>query len=99
MLKMMEKYANNLEELVAEKTKQLTDEKKKTDLLLYRMLPGWVLIPTDILAAMKLWLIVSRLFDDFFQNYSRCFEIWENDSRWTLQGCNCLLFGHLRIYG
>ncbi len=40
MLKMMEKYANNLEELVADKTKQLTEEKKKTDLLLYRMLPG-----------------------------------------------------------
>ena len=42
MLKMMEKYANNLEELVAEKTKQLVDEKKKTDRLLYRMLPGYV---------------------------------------------------------
>ena len=40
MVKMMEKYANNLEELVAEKTIQLTEEKKKTDLLLYRMLPG-----------------------------------------------------------
>ena len=49
MLKMMEKYANNLEELVAEKTKQLVDEKKKTDRLLYRMLPGWVSMSTGYL--------------------------------------------------
>ena len=40
MLRMMEKYANNLEELIGERTKQLTEEKKKTDTLLYRMLPG-----------------------------------------------------------
>ena len=38
-MKMMEKYASNLEELVGERTRQLTDEKKKTDMLLYRMLP------------------------------------------------------------
>ena len=36
---MMEKYANHLEDLVNERTKQLEDEKKKTDSLLYRMLP------------------------------------------------------------
>ena len=40
MLKMMEKYANNLEELVADRTRQLEVEKKKTDALLYRMLPS-----------------------------------------------------------
>ena len=40
MLKMMENYANNLEALVADRTKQLEDEKKKTDTLLYRMLPS-----------------------------------------------------------
>ena len=37
---MMETYANNLEELVNERTGQLIDEKKKTDSLLERMLPG-----------------------------------------------------------
>ncbi|XP_078348931.1 atrial natriuretic peptide receptor 1-like isoform X2 [Oculina patagonica] len=36
---MMEKYADNLEELVIERTGQLIEEKKKTDALLERMLP------------------------------------------------------------
>lgn len=39
MLRMMEKYASNLEDLVNDRTKQLVEEKKKTDMLLYRMLP------------------------------------------------------------
>lgn len=39
MMEMMEKYANNLEELVDERTSQLQDEQKKTEALLYRMLP------------------------------------------------------------
>ena len=39
VLNMMEKYAYNLEELVEERTGQLVEEKKKTDRLLYRMLP------------------------------------------------------------
>jgi len=43
MLGMMEKYANNLEELVEEKTQQYMEEKKKADLLLYSMMPVSVL--------------------------------------------------------
>ncbi len=39
MLAMMEKYANNLEALVDERTQLLIDEKRKTDALLYEMLP------------------------------------------------------------
>lgn len=39
MLAIMEKYAYNLETLVQERTNQLTEEKKKTDALLNRMLP------------------------------------------------------------
>ena len=42
MIKMMEKYTDHLEELVADRTKQLEDEKAKTDELLYRMLPRLV---------------------------------------------------------
>jgi len=35
----MEKYANNLEELVEEKTQKYMEEKRKADLLLYSMMP------------------------------------------------------------
>lgn len=38
----MEKYAYNLEGLVQERTNQLMEEKKKTEALLHRMLPKWV---------------------------------------------------------
>ena len=40
ILAMMEKYAYNLEEIVEERTQQLMEEKKKTDRLLYKMLPS-----------------------------------------------------------
>ena len=39
MLSMMEKYTNNLESIVNERTKQLELEKSKTNELLYKMLP------------------------------------------------------------
>lgn len=42
MLAMMEKYANNLEAVVAERTEQLRLEKKMTENLLLRMLPRYV---------------------------------------------------------
>lgn len=41
MLAIMEKHANNLENQVAERTRLLTEEKKKTDALLYSMLPRY----------------------------------------------------------
>lgn len=39
MIAMMEKYTDHLEDIVSERTKELQEEKKKTDELLYRMLP------------------------------------------------------------
>ncbi|XP_002740930.1 atrial natriuretic peptide receptor 2-like [Saccoglossus kowalevskii] len=39
MVLMLEKYTENLETIVADRTAQLVEEKRKTDLLLYRMLP------------------------------------------------------------
>ena len=41
MIHMLEKYANNLEDLVEERTVALNEEKDKTDRLLYRMLPRY----------------------------------------------------------
>ena len=42
MIKMLESYSNDLEELVAERTDELAVEKQKTDRLLYQMLPPYV---------------------------------------------------------
>ncbi|OWR43587.1 receptor guanylyl cyclase GC-II [Danaus plexippus plexippus] len=42
MFEMLEKYSNNLEELIKERTEQLDMEKKKTEQLLNRMLPRTV---------------------------------------------------------
>ncbi|UMM31890.1 hypothetical protein L5515_005910 [Caenorhabditis briggsae] len=39
---MLESYASSLEEEVSERTKELVEEKKKSDVLLYRMLPKTV---------------------------------------------------------
>jgi hypothetical protein len=38
----LEKYAENLENLVNARTAELEEEKRKTDILLYRMLPRFV---------------------------------------------------------
>ena len=40
IMAMMEKYAVNLEEIVNERTMEVVEEKKKTDRLLYKMLPS-----------------------------------------------------------
>jgi len=39
MLQKLEKYADNLENIVEQRTAELMDEKQKTDMLLHRMLP------------------------------------------------------------
>jgi guanylate cyclase len=41
VLNMMEKYAGSLEQEVADRTKALLEEQKKSDILLYRMLPRY----------------------------------------------------------
>jgi hypothetical protein len=43
VFQMLENYASNLEADVEERTKELIEEKKKSDILLYRMLPKQVL--------------------------------------------------------
>ena len=39
MVTMMEQHANHLEQLVEERTRQLNEEKEKTEKILYRLLP------------------------------------------------------------
>lgn len=39
ILDKLEKYATNLEDIVNQRTSELVEEKKKTDLLLYSMMP------------------------------------------------------------
>ena len=39
MVTMMEKHAKHLEQLVEERTRQLNEEKEKTEKILYRLLP------------------------------------------------------------
>lgn len=41
---MMEKYANNLENTITDRMRQLTEETKKADILLYKFLPRYVSI-------------------------------------------------------
>ncbi len=44
MIALMEQYSNQLENIVAERTQELQVEKKKTEDLLYKMLPQYVCI-------------------------------------------------------
>jgi len=44
ILKMMEKYSASLEQNISERTKQLTEEMKKSDMILYRMMPKYNII-------------------------------------------------------
>ena len=44
MLQKLEKYADNLENIVQHRTAELMDEKQKTDMLLYRMLPPYAVL-------------------------------------------------------
>lgn len=48
MMEMMLKYANNLEQLVEERTLLLREEKKKSENLLLRILPKYVAIATRL---------------------------------------------------
>ena len=49
MIYMMENYANNLEDIVTERTSQLIEAKRETEELLYKIFPRYCLI----------WLFVS----------------------------------------
>ena len=57
VLEKLEKYTGNLEDIVSARTRELTEEKKKTDLLLYSMMPQsvhnivWVFLYASVIEA------------------------------------------------
>ena len=57
MVKKMEAYAINLEEIVKSRKAELVEEKKKSDRLLYKMLPSYV--PNQMIRRMLLFNLCS----------------------------------------
>jgi nitrate/nitrite-specific signal transduction histidine kinase len=60
MLQKLEKYANHLESQVKERTAALEEEKRKTDMLLYRMLPPLVTVATAHMRKTRIKLLFVR---------------------------------------
>jgi hypothetical protein len=67
MVGLLEKYASNLEGLVAQRTRELADEKERADRLLYQMLPKYVHV-VPFLYRFDLFLYTHAL-------YTLCFTI------------------------
>ena len=61
MLAMMEKYANNLEALVEERTQLLIEEKQITDSLLHEILPRPVAEQLKQVKQIKFYIILLQL--------------------------------------
>ena len=53
MLQKLEKYADNLEIIVQQRTAELEDEKMKTDMLINRMLPPLVIINSHLCHGLR----------------------------------------------
>jgi len=65
MLQKLEKYADNLENIVQQRTAELYDEKQKTDMLLYRMLPQYdfrIICKSKFIIGKKVTLYTEHYF-------------------------------------
>ena len=83
MFQMLEKYSNNLEELIRERTEQLDMEKKKTEQLLNRMLPrysmqwqhaSWFVLVQPLLLYPLLYRRLQNIICYIFSYSSTCSE-------------------------
>ena len=76
MIEILEKYSNNLEDLVTERTRQLFEEKQKTEDLLHRMLPPSVArqLTEGISVVPESYTSVTIYFSDIVGFTSMCSE-------------------------
>ncbi|KAJ8303918.1 hypothetical protein KUTeg_017501 [Tegillarca granosa] len=74
MIVMLEKYSNNLEELVEQRTTELVEEKKKTDALLYSLLPASVAekLKKGVMVDPEIFSSVTIFFSDIVGFTSLC---------------------------
>jgi hypothetical protein len=73
LLRRMEHWANNLESLVEEKTEQLSLEKRRTEELLYQVLPRPVattLLSGKLISITELFVIFFSLKEKWFNQSS-----------------------------
>lgn len=79
LLRRMEQYANNLESLVEEKTEQLSMEKRRTEELLYQVLPRLILLMETFLRKLSIMFSNSTSFPDQLPNNYSMVK-WYNQS-------------------
>ena len=69
MVLMLERYATNLEEIVEQRTGELMDEKMKTDALLYRLLPLYVIYNKEDKHLLVFLIIRSHNFIQYYAGF------------------------------
>jgi len=72
MIQKLEKYADNLESIVQQRTAELADEKHKTDMLLCRMLPPYVQYSrASTSIGCRKWIRIKRIVL-YLEVYAQC---------------------------
>lgn len=98
MFEMLEKYSNNLEELIKDRTEQLDMEKKKTEQLLNRMLPRWFEFSMCSFAARVYWLQILYYLK-WIQISSGATDVWSARRARGVRGGVHLLQRHRGLHG